>query len=264
MFLLNKGKYTGKITNSLNVSDNIISNTHNLKTESNSDWHYHENPHISFVIQGKDLESRKNSFYKREGGSVFFYHAGEAHRTISGQNISTNFNIEFGKSFVEKFEFSESLINKAVNKNLDVKFLLLKMQQELLINDGDSTTTIQTLLLELVHHSKSIFDGTAPKWVLVLNDLLNERWSENLTLKELSSLTDVHPTTISKHFRRYFSCTYGEYSRKLKISNSISLIKNSNLSLTDIAFQCGFADQSHFTRTFKQIAGFLPRDFRNI
>lgn len=264
MFSLNTGKYSGKIAKSINVDGNIITNTHYSKKDSNSDWHYHKNPHISLVIQGRDSESRRNSSYKRKVGSIFFYHAGEEHRTVSGQTASKNFNIEFGKSFLDKFEFSESLIDKAVIENLDVKFLLLKMQQELLLNDGNSSATIQMLLLELVGHSKSIYNGSIPNWVLVLSDLLNDRWNEQLTLNELALATDVHPTTISKHFRKYFNCTLGEYLRKLKINKSISLINNSALTLTDIAFHCGFADQSHFTRTFKNIVGFLPKDFRKI
>lgn len=264
MFSLNEGKYTGKIAKSLNIDGNIISNTHNTKNESSCEWHYHENPHISFVVRGKDSESRRNSSYKRKVGNIFFYHAGEEHRTVSGQNISKNFNIEFGKSFFNKLEFTEDQIDKVINENLDVKFLLLKMQQELLVDDNDSSATIQTLLIELVSQSKSVYDGSIPNWVSTLYDLLNDRWNEQLSLGELAIATGVHRVTISKHFRKYFSCTLGEYSRKLKVNRSISLIKNSELLLTDIAFECGFADQSHFTRTFKHYTGIRPKDFRNI
>ncbi|MEW6737177.1 MAG: helix-turn-helix domain-containing protein [Acidobacteriota bacterium] len=42
------------------------------------------------------------------------------------------------------------------------------------------------------------------------------------------------------------------------------MIKNSQMSLTEIALHCGFADQSHFTRNFKEITGFLPKEFRKI
>ncbi len=264
MFSLDTGKYTGKITKSLNIDGNIITNTHYSRKESNCDWHYHENPHISFIIKGGDSESRRSISYERKVGNIFFYHAGEKHRTVSGQKTSKNFNIEFGKNFLNRFEFSEAQIDKAVNENLDVKFLLLKIQQELLFNEKANSTAINTLLLKLVSQSTSIYNGSTPNWVLTLYELLNDRWNEQITLNELASATHVHPITISKHFRRYFTCTLGEYLRKLKIDRSISLINNAELTLTDIAFRCGFSDQSHFTRTFKQITGFLPKDFRNI
>jgi AraC family transcriptional regulator len=55
----------------------------------------------------------------------------------------------------------------------------------------------------------------------------------------------------------------GEYLRKLKVQKSIALIKNSELPLTEIAYLCGFSDQSHFTKVFKETLGFLPKEFRH-
>ncbi len=66
----------------------------------------------------------------------------------------------------------------------------------------------------------------------------------------------------SKHFRKYFSCTLGEYRRRLMVKQSIPLIRESRLSLSEIAYSCAFADQSHFIRTFRQVTGFRPKDFR--
>ena len=138
------------------------------------------------------------------------------------------------------------------------------MQQEMLFSDDDSFATIQTLLLDLVSYNQSRDIGVEPEWVGVLSELLNDSWSEQLSLPELATLANVHPVTISRYFRRYFNSTLGEYRRKLKVDKSISLVKDQELSLTEIAFICGFADQSHFTRNFKQITGFLPNEFRRL
>ena len=264
MFLSNTEKYTGKIVNRLDTDGVTVSTSHYSDEESLYDWHYHESPHICFVFQGDYFESSRR-LNKQSVSGISFYHAGETHRWISRTPISKSANIEISGDFFNKYDFEESQIGEAVNNNLDGKLLMLKIQQEMWFDDVDGAAAIQTLLLELIaKNSKSIYDSSVPNWVLVLYNLLNDRWDEQLTLNELSTATDVHPITISKHFRKYFSCTLGEYLRKLKIDRSIPLIKNSELLLTEIAFQCGFADQSHFTRTFKQITGLLPKDFRNI
>jgi AraC family transcriptional regulator len=264
MFVLGKGKSTGKIVNSLSDNGVIINTTHYSVEECNQGLHYHENPHICFLLEGEDIESRNNLSYRRKTGDIYFYYAGEMHASISRTGISKNTNIEFGESFLGKYEVSESHIDRAVKDNLDAKFLILKIQQEMLIGDSCSRLTIQTLLLNLIHDANPSYNQSTPKWVQLLADLLNEKWNQQITLQELSTATEMHPVTISKHFRKYFSCTLGEYLRKLKIDKSIPLIKNTRMSLTEIALHCGFADQSHFTRNFKQITGFLPREFRNI
>ena len=242
----------------------IISTTHYSVEECNHGMHYHENPHICFLLQGGDIESRSHRSYERKTGDIYFYYAGETHSSISRKSISKNTVIEFGKTFLGKYGLSESQIDTAVRHNLDAKFLILKMQKEMLIDDGWSPLTIQTLLLNLVNYSSESYDKAVPKWVQSLADFLNDKWNEKVTLQELSTATATHPVTISKHFRKYFSCTLGEYLRKRRIDKSIPLIKDSRMSLTEIALHCGFADQSHFTRTFKQLTGFLPKEFRNI
>ena len=263
VFALREGNYTGEIVNKMEVDGSIVSATHYSTDESSRDWHYHENLHISFVFQGGESETRRSTTQNGAGG-VFFYPAGEKHRWISQNPVSKSANIEIGPAFYKKFGSTESQIARAIHENLDLKFLMLQMQQELFINDNNSFAAIQSLLLELVNYSKTLYNGKAPRWVGVLNDLLNDRWQEKATLQELSLAIGVHPVTISKYFRKYFYCTLGEYLRKLKIDKSIPLIKNSRKSLTEIAFHCGFADQSHFTRTFKHLTGLRPKAFRNM
>lgn len=263
MFSLSEGKYTGQIAKSQNVDGSIVSTTHYFAEEGNYDWHYHENSHISFVFQGEESEGSRQSNKKGANG-ISFYYAGEKHRWVSRTALSKSANIEIGSEFFKKYSLTETDIDEAIRNSLDTKFLMLKIQQELLLNDIDSFAAIQTLLLELFCYSKKVSDRSVPNWVLILSDLLNDNWNEQITLKELAQFADVHPITISKYFRRYFNSTLGEYRRKLKIDKSLALIKQQDLPLTDIAFMCGFADQSHFTRNFKQITGFLPNEFRKL
>jgi len=52
--------------------------------------------------------------------------------------------------------------------------------------------------------------------------------------------------------------------RRVKIDKSLHLIKQQHATLTEIALRCGFADQSHFIRTFKAATGFLPKEFKKV
>jgi AraC family transcriptional regulator len=264
MSVISEGKSTGQIINSVNSEEVIVITAHYLIEECNYGMHYHENPQICFLMQGRDIESRNNVLYERKPGDTYFYYAGETHGAISRKSISKNTVIEFKKDFLRKYEVSEPQIDQAVRSNLDAKFLILQLQREMEIGDSSGQLAIQALLLELTNYSKKSSIKPTPKWVRLLGDLLNDRWNEQLTLNELSLATKTHPVTISKNFRKYFSCTLGEYLRKLKIDKSIPLIKDSGMSLTEIAYHCGFTDQSHFTRNFKQMTGFLPKEFRNI
>lgn len=238
MFILNEGEYTGDIVYHTKVDDCVISHTHYSTKKNNPDWHYHENVHICFVFQGGKAETRHQTLYTQKNGSIFFYHAEEKHRWISPQPISKSANIELGYDFLKKYHLSEYAIKQAIEKNIDARAIMLKMQQEMLFG---TTTALQALLLELVSYQEKPLKNDYPRWVIKLTELLHDQWNEPLTLAMMAQEVGVHPVTISKFFRKYFACTLGEYQRKLKVDQSIQLIKNSPLSLSEIAHYCGFA-----------------------
>ena len=263
MFSLSKGKFTGRIVDKLNVKGVVINSASYAIDETNPGVHYHEVPHLCFLLNGL-VETYKPNSSERNANHLSFYHSGEPHSSVSHSLISKSVNIEFGENFLSEYEFTESDIEKAVEDNLDIKFLILKIQQEVLLTDSSSISSIESLLINILSYTNNLNEKDEPKWIRDLHTVLNDRWNEHLTLEELSTATGVHPVTISKHFRKYFSCTLGDFLRKLKIDKSIPLVKNSNKTLTDIAIDCGFSDQSHFTRSFKQMTGLLPKTFRNM
>lgn len=225
--------------------------------------HYHDQATICFLLQGGGVEKRKNHEYERFANDARFYCAGEPHQSDIRIFPSKCINLEFGDTFLKRYDLSESIIGSAVRDRLEVKFAMIRMYSEYLINDTMSHTSIEVLLLGLLANEKQ-FGRKRPEWLQDLREILNEYWADNIRLNDLSSILNVHPVTISKYFTKYFSCTLGEYARRLKVNKSLSLIKHGQLPLTEIALQCGFTDQSHFIRNFKRQTGLLPKQFRRL
>ncbi|WP_152269035.1 helix-turn-helix transcriptional regulator [Agriterribacter humi] len=263
MLVLEKGIYLGTVLDAAGDEGFRIGRVSYQADGSCDDMHCHENPHISFVLTGGNVEKRKHIEFERLPGKVTFYHSGEAHQNIHKAGDSRHINIEICTSYLGNNLLDAEKINKACQAEPDIKFLILKMYKELLIDDDYSGTSIRLLMLEMLSASKHL-SSTRPVWINKVQQVLNDRWNEAPTLRDLSAAAGVHPITISKHFRKYFNCTLGEYMRKLRINNSIALVQSTGTSLTDVAYECGFADQSHFTRTFKQMTSFLPKQYQRL
>lgn len=104
-----------------------------------------------------------------------------------------------------------------------------------------------------------------PKWVNYIKQLeeYNPYDLFKLNLKKIASINNLNASFLSREFPKYFdNLTFKNYIVHIKIKAAINLLKNTNMSLTDIAFKLGFADQSHFTRVFKKNTHTKPRDFR--
>ena len=102
-----------------------------------------------------------------------------------------------------------------------------------------------------------------PRWQNQLTELLHTKCSEQLSLGYVAAELDIHPVYLCQQFPLFFNCTFGEYIRKLRIEKAVKyMLDQEEISLTEIGYNCGFADQSHFIRTFKKNVGVTPLRFK--
>ena len=84
------------------------------------------------------------------------------------------------------------------------------------------------------------------------------------SIKDLSSLSkelNIHPVHLSREFHKYFGSTLGQYTRQLKLNKAIHLMATKKYTMTEICYQCGFYDQSHFITAFKATYNMTPSYF---
>lgn len=265
MLALEKEAYAGNAFDPLRTEGVFAGAKTFRKQAAAAALHYHESSHVNFVLQGGVLDKRKTWETERAAGELMFFHAGEPHETFIELFPTKSINLVIEHKFLRNNLATEAKISAAVERNPQSKFIMLKIYKELVSGDVFSNCSIKMLLLNLIHAGSQIDSKKAlPGWIKTVAELTRDKWNESLTLKDLSAAAGVHPITISKHFPKYFSCTFGEYMRRLKIEKSLYFLKVSRFSLTEIAFECGFSDQSHFIRTFKQLTGLLPNNYKKI
>lgn len=266
LLALQKGEFLGTLSHWHQSNGLTLSVTrYEPQDQQANQLHYHEHPNLYFILAGGSIEKRKAEQATHQAGSLLFYSAGERHQNIRQGPVAKSINLEVEFSFLQRYGLSEALLEESVKGSSDSKFLLLATYRELVASDRVTSASLDFLLLSLIgRHGDRKSYARWPNWVKTVYALIHDRWNEILSLGELALASGVNPVTISKHFGHYFGCTYGAYIRKLKTEKALALIKTTQLSLTEIAHACGFADQSHFIRSFKNYTGFLPAQFRKL
>jgi|SRR6516165_6059104 len=83
-------------------------------------------------------------------------------------------------------------------------------------------------------------------------------------MDELASEARVHPVQLSRVFRKFTGVGIGKYMHRMRLREACQRMLDPEQSLADISCDLGFADQSHFTRTFHHITGTSPGVFRGM
>ena len=84
----------------------------------------------------------------------------------------------------------------------------------------------------------------------------------NLSLEELAALTHLSLSSFKRAFAKHYQEPPAKYIKKRKLQKAAKLLKGTSLRISDVAFDCGFVDLAHFSRSFQKEYGFSPSNYR--
>ena len=262
MKILTAGKYYGVKKSEIGFNGVILSEYDYLSPRT--DWHFHENPYFMYILHGNLLDINKKYKTICPTGSLIFHNWQEAHYNTKETTQARGFHVEFERQwFKEKRLDIDLWEGSQFISHPKAHHILGKLYFEFRCQDLYSELSMELLLLQLCENTQStqVLPKKEPPWVNSLKRIIHED-IENLNLKFLSEQLGVHPVHISRAIPKYLASSLGDYIRQQKIRKSLGYLLNSEHSLTEIAYLCGFSDHSHFTRTFKAYLGTIPSIFR--
>jgi AraC-like DNA-binding protein len=85
---------------------------------------------------------------------------------------------------------------------------------------------------------------------------------ELLKIAELARMAGLSPYQLEQRFRKIFQITVGQFIQKVRMDQAVRRLRKRRDPIARIALECGYSDQSAFTRQFRQTVGMSPAQFR--
>jgi len=230
--------------------------------------HSHETAVFCIALDGACRELFAGQVRHYEPLTVQFLPSYQCHTLDFPFTDTRAFSVDVSRHWLERArEYSLKLDHSIHCHGGLLAGLMMKLYREFRQKDDASRLAVEGLVLEMLaessRHQLNSSDKHSPRWLDRAVELLGERFAERLTITELARTVGVHPVHLSREFRRFKQCTIGEYVRELRIARACRQLQNSQEPLASIAVATGFADQSHFCRTFKRIIGMTPAEYRS-
>ncbi len=93
---------------------------------------------------------------------------------------------------------------------------------------------------------------------------IDDHFRESLKLEHVASYVGLNPSYFSTIFKRELKINFSNYLTQKRIEEACRLLLQSNHSLSDIAAEVGFENQSYFSQIFRDHTGMSPREYRRI
>ncbi len=107
-------------------------------------------------------------------------------------------------------------------------------------------------------------DGDLPGVVAQVLNFVDEEWNNpELTVQQLADLISMNRSQFTRLFTQHVGMSPIAYITSKRVQNAQGMLKRDiSVSVTEIAYACGFTDPSYFTRVFRQRSGMTPLQFR--
>jgi len=96
----------------------------------------------------------------------------------------------------------------------------------------------------------------------LLEEYIEHHIARNITLDELAAVCNCTSAQFARKFRVHYQMPPHMFVQQRPVEKARELLRKRSLPLKEIALDCGFSDQSHFTRMFRQQVHCTPGEYR--
>lgn len=155
--------------------------------------------------------------------------------------------------------FTEIAFKELISEMFD-EYTSTKKFSELVIR---SNLLKLIVLLERKSARKDVFEQSG--FTHAISEVLqyiHNNIETKISIKDLCHLSHLSATSLGVHFKKATGRSVISYINKIRTDKAKQLLKETNISITDIAYELGFGDGAYFNRIFKKETGLCPKDYR--
>lgn len=253
--------------------------------------HYHPELELVYIIKGTGRQFIGDAInYFRDGDMVLL---GEnlPHLWKSDENYQMKNDRSACEAYVIHFSkdcFGTDFFCLPENKHLSV--LLKKARQGIRITDNtkeeiinlmreilDSSSTKRIILLlkilDLVSisnqttticslHTSFNFSNSDSEKINIIYQYIIEHFDRDISLKEISSVANLSPSPFCRYFKSRANKSFSKFLIEIRIGQACKLLTETKKPVTEICYEIGFNNLSHFNKQFKIITGSSPLQYR--
>lgn len=239
------------------------------------------------IVEGNKIPCKK--------GDIFFYKPGTRLQAIAPYycywiSFDVNYDKEKLNLYMEPNIFSEQPVNYIFDTKftdcfkLPQKFHTLQFEKyyeickiinnEIVYNGVKDSFMLKTYLMQILllareewfltshmHTGSRSISINYPK-VLKVKEHINKNVSLNFSLSELAEIAGLSSAYLCRKFKQIMGERLFDYILKQKLFSAKKLLIETNLSVKEISYQCGFENDTYFFTVFKKVQGMSPLSFK--
>jgi AraC-like DNA-binding protein len=222
-------------------------------------------PHLVLVFRGRVVDMREGEDHLIRAGEVVLHPAGIVHENqMLGPDVTLlAIDLPGPSSDVVAALYGGSSRNVSFSFE-SVQYVPERIREEAVCGDDAAGYIIPALVEQLLAlGSRAVArQRNVPHWLLHAEGIVRRLYAERLTVSDIAERVGVSASTLTHKFRDVHGRSFSDFLRQRRVQAAARSLGESDDPISAIAGACGFADQAHLTRVFRQTKGCTPLEYR--
>ncbi|WP_394975728.1 AraC family transcriptional regulator [uncultured Croceitalea sp.] len=256
------------------------------KMNANAGWHFHPELELVYINGGSGKRQIGSHIsYFRDGDLILvgsnLPHCGFTDK-LTGNKSETvvQMKVDFlGNNFFDIPEMKkiQALLNISksgiafygkTKRRIGEKMEILEYQPDFqrllsilnILNELGSSDEFQVLNAEGFSMETEVKDNDR---INVVFNYVKINFKEDISLKEISNLVSMTIPSFCRYFKKITNKTFVQFVNEYRLVHASKLLAEQPISITEVCFESGFNNFSHFNKSFKAFTGQNPSEYRN-
>lgn len=248
-------------------------------------WHFHPEMELVYVNKGQGKRHIGNHLSYFNNSQLLLIGANLPHNgftdrlTTNGSETLIQFKEDFlGTHFFEVPEMKDVKLlfersKKGILFGVKTKQKVGKKIEKLVEKQGFKKILVFLEILHILSKAEDFTilnaDGYAVETELQDSSKLdsiykhiNEHFKEHISLDEIADIANMTVPAFCRYFKKVTGKTFTKLVNEYRVVHATKLLTESQMSITDVAYECGFNNFSHFNKLFKEITGKSASKYR--
>lgn len=231
----------------------------------------------------EEIDKRKNYnlsiyssyefYFQKEKKLIQYMRIGNKDKSISllpdlFANILTISNYDFNIIKMRCVELIALISRALLDGGLDSQIAIVSL--DLYHNKISTSSNIEDLFavindvtLKLIDMISILSNDKHTSLIRKAKDFIHQNYSKDISVEDIAESILISASYLSTIFKNSVNCTVTEYINKVRIEESIELMRQRELTMQEIAKSIGFSNSSYFTKVFKKYMNVTPIHYRN-
>lgn len=165
--------------------------------------------------------------------------------------LSRKLPYTFLKDNEELYQLLRSLILELDEQSLDSSYMIRFYIYQILIKIG-----------RLFKEAEESDGGVNSPYIKKVIRYMNDNYDSDITIEEVASQVNLHPTYLQRIFKRGTGETLMEYLQHIRVNKAKMLLLYTDIPIIDISNYVGINSRQHFSYVFKKYTGYSPKQYR--